>query len=1075
MKRILRLMCVALLLPLGTVLAQDRTVTGKVTSAEDGSALPGVNVVLKGTAIGTATDTEGRYSLSVPASGGSLIFSFIGLQTLEIAIGDRNTIDVSLAQDATQLSEVVIVGYGTTTKEAFVGTAKSVTAANIETKSFTNVSQAMAGEVAGVNVINTSGQPGTVATVRIRGFGSVNGNRAPLYVIDGVPLTDANALNAINPADIVSYTVLKDATATAIYGARGANGVIVITTKSGSRDKSSIDVEYKAGVNMSLLPRYDVIKSPEDYIALTWEGMKNRGISAGEINPVAYANNRLFTTGGIGQKYNMWNVADGGELIDPATGKVRPGVTRKYNPEDWEDYGFQSSQRHEANIRFSGGSDRSTHYISLGYLNDVGYIINSDYTRYSVRSNLTHNITKWLTATANVALTTSDQNRNGQSSDSGSIFWFVDNIPSIFPLFLRDPSGNKIPDPYYGGYVYDYGEGRGFGALTNSISDAHIDKINFKTNDLVGNLAFNIDFTDYLSFEARYGVQYAGQNYTNMGSPFYGSSATAGGSLYRQLRDDFTQNFLQMVRFNKSLGSHSVEVLAAHESNQWKRSYNIASKRKSVHPFIDDFNNFIIATGQPVGYTEGSALESYFTQVNYNFNQRYFFSGSVRRDGSSRFVNDKWGTFGSVGASWIITRESFMPQIDFLNHLKLKASYGLTGEQAGVGLYPGYNTFDLGNLNDEISITPRGNGNPDLSWETSKMFQAGIEFELLNGRIEGAIDYYDKTTDNLLFDRRVGPSQGIAIITVNDGILKNKGIEFDLTGHIIKSGEFKLDLSVNGAHNNNVIERMPIEPATGLPKRIDTSTGYGMAKGHSIFDFYMREWAGVDPSDGVGMWYRYFNDLNGNGIVDAGEGITDMETYLDNLDDGEELDIKRTVTKVYSEATQKFVGKSAIPKLRGGFRLTGAYKGIDVSVQFIYSLGGYAYDGAYASLMNNPTAGNNNWHKDIFARWQNPGDITDVPRLSEGFDVNVASSSTRFLTRADYFALNNIKIGYSVPAKILETIKLAGLNVWVSGDNLMFKSSRAGFNPSTSEVGSSSTYRYSPLSTLSAGLRVTFN
>ncbi|MBX2967630.1 MAG: SusC/RagA family TonB-linked outer membrane protein [Cyclobacteriaceae bacterium] len=1089
MKRILQLTCVALLLPLGVAWAQDRTVTGKVTSTEDGSALPGVNVVLKGTAIGTATDTDGRYSLSVPASGGSLVFSFIGLQTQEIAIGDRSTIDVSLALDATQLSEVVIVGYGTTTKESFVGTAKSVSAANIQGKSFTNISNAMAGEVAGLTVINTSGQPGTVATVRIRGFGSVNGSRDPLYVVDGVPLTNTSSLNSINNADITSYTVLKDATATAIYGARGANGVIVITTRGGSSGKSSIEAEYNVGVNFNGLPRYDVIKSPEEYIGLTWEGMRNRGIYENGLDSDAaaiFANNRLMAGGALGNTnltgiatYNMWNVTDGSQLIDPATGKVRAGVTRKYDPENWNDYGFQSSQRQEANVRLSGGGDKSQHYLSLGYLNDVGYIINSDYNRVNLRTNLRHQVTKWLSASANVAFNSSDQNRNGQSSDSGSIFWFVDNIPSVYPLFMRDEDGNKIADPYYGGFEYDYGTGRNFGAGTNSISDAHINKVNTKRNEVVGNLAFNIDFTDYLTFEARYGVQYALNNNTSMNSPFYGSGATAGGTLSRNVSEAMTQNFLKMLKFNKNFGNHTVEALVAHESNDYTFKVNGATKRKAVHHDLDDFSNYIIAPSQPWGYRDGAALESYFGQVNYNFGERYFLTGSVRRDGSSRFIDPyKWGTFGSVGGAWIVSKESFFASLpeNIINFLKVKGSYGITGEQSGVGYWPGYNTFDMDNVNDGYSIVPRDNGQPELTWEKAKMWQAGVEFELLGGRIEGLVDYYHKTTDNLIFDRRVGPSAGIAIIKVNDGILENKGVEFDVTGHILDKAGFKLDLSVNGAFNTNVIKTMPIDPATGLPKVYDNSTGYGWAKGHSIFDYYIYEWAGVDPADGRGMWYRYFNDINDNGVLDAGEAITDMVLYKSTLSDAEtdNLNVKKTVTKTYSEATLNFVGKSAIPKLRGGFRLSAAYKGFDLGVQFVYSFGGYAYDGAYASLMNNGTALNNNWHKDIHGRWQQPGDITDVPRLTEGLDVNVASRSTRWLVKSDYLALNNVRLGYTVPQNLLRNLYVKGLNVWVSGDNLFLASARAGFNPATNETGATSTYRYSPLTTISGGLRVTF-
>ncbi len=1082
MKKNLLVSIFALLMISSISWAQERTVSGKVTSTEDGSALPGVNVILKGTTVGTATDANGMYSISVPTTGGILLFTFIGLESKEIPVGDRSVVDVSLATDATQLSEVVVVGYGVTTKEAFVGSAKSITSANIETKSFTNISQALAGEVSGVTVINTSGQPGTVSTIRIRGFGSVNGNRDPLYVVDGVPLTNTSSLNSISPNDITSYTVLKDATATAIYGARGSNGVIVISTKGGSSGKSTIDVEYKAGVNYNGLPRYDVIKSPEEYIGLTWEGMRNRGLyqATPAADPVAFANTRLMNSFGTAGHYNMWNVTDGSQLIDPATGQVRSEVTRKYNPENWNDYGFQSSQRHEANVRLSGGNDKSQHYLSFGYLNDVGYIINSNYTRFNVRTNLKHQVTDWLSASVNVALNSSDQNRNGQSSDSGSIFWFADNIPSVYPLFLRDEFGNKIPDPYYGGSVYDYGEmGRSFGTGTNSIGDAHIQKINTTSNEVVGNVAFNVDFTDYLTFEARYGVQYADNNNTNMTSPFYGGGATAGGTLNRNVTQALTQNFLQMLRFNKNFGEHAVEVLAAHESNDYTFKINGASKRKSVHPDIDDFNNFIIVSSPPFGYRNGSSLESYFTQVNYNFNQRYFFTGSIRRDGSSRFVDDKWGTFGSVGAAWILSRESFFSAVpsNIVNHLKVKGSYGITGDQAGVGFYPGVNTFDIANLNDNFSLTPRDNGQPDLTWETARMWQAGLEFELLNGRIEGLVDYYHKTTDNLIFDRRVGPSLGIAIIQVNDGVLLNKGLEFDLTGHILEKGEFKLDLSVNGAFNTNEIKTMPIDPATGLPKPIDTSNNpYGWAKGRSIFDYYMYEWAGVDPADGRGMWYRSYNDLNDNGVLDAGEAITDMVQYTTGLTEAEAdaLNLKRTVTKTYSEATLNFVGKSAMPKLRGGFRLSARYKGFDFGVQFVYSIGGYANDGAYASLMNNVTALNNNWHKDIHGRWQQPGDITDVPRLTEGLDVNVASGSTRWLVRNDYLGLNNVKLGYAVPQSLLNNLFVKGVNVWVSGDNLFLASARRGFNPSTSESGAASTYRYSPLTTITAGLRATF-
>jgi hypothetical protein len=350
------------------------------------------------------------------------------------------------------------------------------------------------------------------------------------------------------------------------------------------------------------------------------------------------------------------------------------------------------------------------------------------------------------------------------------------------------------------------------------------------------------------------------------------------------------------------------------------------------------------------------------------------------------------------------------------------------------------------------------------------MFQTGIEFGL-GEFFDGTIDYYMKNTDNLVFDRRVGPSVGYALITVNDGVLRNSGLEFDFTAHIIKTGDFGLDFSVNGEFLNNELITMPIDPATGEPKVLDINNRFGRAEGHSLFDFYLREWAGVDPADGKAMWYQDYYDENENGILDSGEEISSLFEYTTENKDNK---ISTTTTKTYASATEKYVGKSAIPKVRGGFRLNAKVFDFDLSAQFIYSLGGYAYDAAYARLMDNGTVGSNNWSTDILERWQKPGDITNVPRLSNNYDTNVISSSTRFLTRSDYLNLNNLKIGYTVPTDVTERIGISSLNVFVSGDNLILLSARDGFNPSTDEAGTTSTYRYSPLSTYTVGLRVKF-
>ncbi len=901
--------------------AQVKSITGTVTSSDDDMGIPGVSVSVKGTTIGTVTNLDGVYQLEVPSDAATLVFSFVGMKTQEVEISG-STIDVKMNADLVGLDEVVVVGYGTATRQSFVGSAKTVSSENIKSKSISNVSQSLSGEVAGVSVINTSGQPGSTATIRIRGFGSVNGNRDPLYVVDGVPYS--GSLNALNPNDIESTTILKDATATAIYGSRGANGVILITTKKGMDGESIIEADIKYGVNVSGIARHEVIKSPEEYIALSWESMYNRGVATGQADPVAFANGRLFSGSGINPKYNMWDIFDSNgdidvsQLIDPATGQVRSGVSRLYDPEDWEDYGFQNSNRTEANLTFRGGSEKTKYFTSVGYLKDVGYIINSDFERINAAINLETKVKPWLTTTARMTYSLTETNNNGQSEDSGSIFWFTDNIPSIYPLFLRDENGDYIEDPVFGGNQYDYGNDRGFGALTNSIADAHYDRSRTNRHQATGNFAANIKIMEGLTFENTFGAQYYMSKYNNLNNPFYGSAAGQGGSIYKFDEQMFTYNVLNLLRYKKEFGEHSVEVMAAHEANFWERKRNTASKSKAVHPNIDDLNNFIIVSSPPTSYTDEVNLESYFGQVNYNYLNRYYLSASVRRDGTSRFIGDnKWDNFGSVGASWVASEESFMTNVPLLDYLKVKASYGVIGEQQGVGFYPAIISFDVNNLDDEISISEREVGNPELTWETSKMFQTGIEFAL-GEYVDGSIDYYVKNTDNLVFDRRIGPSAGYALLTVNDGRLRNSGIEFDFTGHIIRQSDYTLDITLNGEMLNNEIIDMPLDPATGEPKVIDISGRFGRAEGHSLFDFYTREWAGVDPADGAGMWIQNYYDENGNGMLDAGEGIAQLYEYQKTNPDHE---ISSTTTKAYSSATNKYVGKSSIPKVRGAFRI----------------------------------------------------------------------------------------------------------------------------------------------------------
>jgi len=1053
--------------------AQEKTISGTVTDAS-GLPLPGATVLLKGTTSGTSTDFDGKYAIKAN-QGATLVFSFVGYITKEIVVGTSNNINTSMQEDSTALEEIIIVGYGTSTKQSFAGTAKTVQSENLEIKNVSNLSQALSGEIAGVTVINTSGQPGTVATIRIRGYGSVNGNRDPLYVVDGVPFN--GSINSINPADIKSTTVLKDATATAIYGSRGANGVILITTKSGSASDSYIELDVKTGINTQMIPRYNVVKSPEEYIGYVWEGIYNRGVITGNANPVNYANTNLFTNNYVASGYNMWNVANGADLIDPTTHMVRDGVTRKYTPELYSDAAFDSAYRNEGSVRMGGGSDKSKYFFSLGYLNDDGYAKNTSYDRYTTRLNLNSDIKEWLEIGANIGYAYSESLNNGQTEGSENVFEFADKMAPIFPVFLRDDNGQLVPDQIYGGNQYDYGTVSGFRDRPNAnnlnpIASAIYDYVGFKRHEINGNFNTNIKFTDKLTLEMRYGTQYSIERYKDYSNPFYGTATGDGGNLFTRDRERLGTNFLQLLRYKNDFGDHTLEVLAAHENNEYTFKESTQYKGKVVLDGLLELDNFINNLSPPTGFTEGSSIESYFGQVNYDFQDKYYLTASVRRDGSSRFVNDKWGTFGSVGGAWVISNENFFKN-NVLSFLKLKASYGITGDQAGVDYYSGYDTFNSGILGGEISISANTNGNPDLTWETSNMFQTGIEFSL-GTYLDGSIDYYNKLTDNLIFERRVGPSQGIAVITVNDGELKNQGIEFDLTGHLINKKDFKLDLTVNGEIIKNEIAKMPIEPSTGLPRILDTSPGdYAYSKGSSIYEFYLREWAGVDPANGAPLWYQYFNDTNANGILDTGEeSISTLTPYLDENPDAI---IAKQVTKTYSLATDKYVGKSGIPDLRGAIRLGGIYKNWNFSTLFTYSIGGYAIDYQYGELMSDRFgAVGNNYHKDIADRWMQPGDLTNVPRLADGIDQNSTSTSTRFLTKTDYISLNNAMIGYTLPNEFLAKTGLSFVNIWASGDNLFAKTARNGFNPTTTESGNTGRRLYAPLTTFSLGVRVKF-
>ncbi len=1061
--------------------AQEKAVSGKVTD-QNGAPLPGVSVVVVGTTNGTQSDFDGLYSISV-AQGATLRFSYIGQKTQDVVVGASNTINVEMSEDAQALEEVIVTGFGNVSKTSFAGSAKVVAGENISNKSFTNVSQALAGEAAGVAVFNTSGQPGSTSTVRIRGFGSVNGSQAPLYIVDDAPF--GGSLNDINPNDIKSVTVLKDASATSLYGARGANGVIVITTKRGRDAGNAINVSVKTGTNYQGVGRYETIKSPEEYIGINWQATRQRGLvenNGDNAAAVAYANANLFENPGnadvsdIFPVYNMWNVSGSGaqgvsELIDPATGRVRSGVSRRYTPELWEDFAFQNSNRTEANLTISNFSDNSSLYTSVGFIDDIGYASNTDYKRLNARVAATNSFGDFVNMNTSLNYTQSETNNNGTGSSSSSQFWWIDNLPTIYPLYTRDAAGQKIEDPIYGGFLFDYGleDGRGFGFATNGVADSQINISNSKANSVNFNNDTKITLADGLTFDNNFAYQYFMNDFTSLNEPFYSPAKGDGGRINRSRGETKNYTIRTGLRYNKTFRDMNLSAFVSHVATAYEYNYLEAERSKLVTPFGTDIANGVINNPSD-GYTDNERTESYIANVTTDFKNKYFLNATFNRDASSRFLNNKWGNFYSVGAAWVLTQEDFMSGVDLVDFLKLKASYGVLGNSGGVGYYPGYNLYSVNNLNDNISLAFATKGNADLTWESSNQFNVGVEFEL-GGFVEGSIEAYSKNTTDMFFDRRVGPSVGYALIKVNDGELLNAGIEFDLDFSVVKSEKFSFNIAVNGESFRNELLAMPIDPATGEQQKLDQDGSFARTVGRSLYDWYMPVYAGVNAQTGAAQWERNFDDKNSNGVYDEDSDtmITSLTSYLN---DNASANVAQDLTEVYAEATDKFIDKTAIPDLRGAIRLNAQFGDFSLSTLLNYQLGGWAYDSAYASLMDNDYNGTNNFHVDIRDRWQAPGDVTDIPRQDARYQIQQNATSTRFLTKSDYLALNNIRIGYSVPKSFASKIGLKKADVFVTGDNLWLMSERQGFNPSTAITGGSGIYTYNPLSTIVLGVNL---
>ncbi len=1067
MRSILSLI-VCLVMSTTMLMAQNRTVTGSVISEEDGEPIVGASVVVDGTTNGTVTDVNGEFSIKVSATDETITISYIGMLPAKISAKTSKHQKVVLSGNNEVLDEVMVVGYGTAKKSSFTGSAAQLKAEAIEAHVSSNVTSTLAGATAGVQLMTTSGDPSSnEPKIRIRGIGSMSASNKPLYILDGVPYS--GSISNINPNDVESMTVLKDAAANAIYGARGANGVILITTKKGKTGEAKVRFDAKFGSNSRLIPRYDVVTDPGEYYEAVYARIYNTQLYAGKTAAEAYATAQAnlldVNNGGVG--YQVYTVPDGETLIG-SNGKLNPNATLGYTdgtytymPDDWYDETFHNSFRQEYNFSVTGGTEKISAYIGLGFLDDGGICANSGTKRYTARTNLEYQAKKWLRMTSSINYAHTNSEQPGYSStwgSSGNLFYITNSMGPIYPLYVRDAEGNIMTEN--GRTVYDSGQTnfRRPSVVGNAVRDNEYNYRKSYTDYINGKWGLILTPVKGLTLTANLGVSAYNKRYSRLYSRFGSSSSTDGGALVSHSRS-FDINSQYLANYQITLAEkHNIDVMVGYEQYQIKDQYLEGYNTYLYNPFVGEFSDNATGTTD-----DGMSLESYtvsymtegiLSRVQYNYAEKYFLSGSFRRDASSRFaVGHQWGNFGSAGAAWLVNKEEFM-DYDWIEELKVKASYGVQGndnllDSDGYETYYPYATmYEVTGSKGSYSLKLKQQGNDELTWETSKSFNTGFDFSLFKSKLNGTIEYFSRRTSDMLYYKPVPTSSGISTgeYPANIGEVLNNGIEVELNGTLYKGNGITVAANFNITHYKNEIKEL--DP-TVAENGIKGSTRIYKVGG-SLYQAYLYKYAGVDPENGMALFYK------------------------------EESDGSLSTTNQISKAT-KFDCGCTLPKVYGGFGLSVSGYGFDLTSQFQYQLGGKYYDGQYQSLMWTQENVGSALHKDWRKCWTPENPSSKYPRWSSDNIISQQAVDC-FQIESDYLSVNNITLGYTVPQKKSRQWNIESLRVYVAGENLGVLTKRRGVDPRSSEgiggytSGSSSAVNngYSAMRTLTAGLSVTF-
>lgn len=1037
--------------------AQEKTVTGVVSDAAGPS--PGVNVVINGTSKSTQTDFDGKYTIKAK-EGEVLTFSYMGMKNKSVTVGTSPRINVKMESDAITLDDnaVVVVAYGKVKKSSYTGSATQIKSEQLESRPLTNALAGLEGSTSGLQIQSSGGQPGSAPEVRIRGFSSVNGSNSPLYIVDGVPFS--GDISNLNTNDIESMSVLKDASSTSLYGSKAANGVIIITTKTGKSSKDKFSLNVSQGLTSRSIKEYKRVDA-YDYYPLEWEAIRNsRSMkTASDIDAAnAYASSRVPVVLVV----NPFNVPNG-EIVG-IDGKLNPNAKLLY-PQDlnWEDQLEKAGVRRNVDFSYQGKSERSNYFASLGHLDEEGYLRGSGFERTTGRLNLNTSLKEWFRTGVNLSATLSNSklavNGVDNTASFSNAFRTIRTMGPIYPVYNHTANGDYEIDPVTGEKVYSTVRGSGASNGRNVVYETLNNTDVQKTTALSGRTFFEIKFLKDFKFTSNMSIDKSYFNRTYSFNTLIGDGAPTGlMSKEDKIVTGVTYN--QLLDYSKKIGNHNITVLLGHESFDYETNWTTGTKTGQVSPDNQEFVNYSTVTSL-TSFTRDYATESYFSRIGYDYMDKYVFSASLRRDGSSKFSDQqRWGNFWSFGGAWILTKEKFLAENPWINELKLRASIGQVGNDShtisdyneagvktgGLNYYVSQPTYALGNDNgSEGGIITYAAAAPNLKWETNTQKDLATEFALFRNRLKGSIEYYNRNTDGLIFAVPNALSSGLDYRMENIGSMVNKGFEVSLDGTILKTKDFSWSINASASTINNKITSLPQNEIISGTKKI--------AVGHSIYDYWLRDWYGVDPADGYALY-----------VADPSLIVTGDSTQrvINGVN----------VTTDQNKALYHYAG-SAIPDLFGSFGTAVKYKGLKLEVLCTYQIGGETYDTNYAVLMHTGNNYGSALSSDILKRWQKPGDITNVPALNINRNTASSAASDRWLTGSDYIALRQINLSYKVPSEFISKLALDNANIYVNGENLLLFTKRQGMDPSQTFDGTTQN-RYIPSRIITMGLNLNF-